>query len=111
MLRIKAVVLVAALSLGVVLSLVSATSGRVVPGRVGNASASRAPSSSLASSEAGQALARPQSSTAELQTVGGEITCAGLAGLATGLAIGALAGCGPLCLGLALGVVVVAAGC
>ena len=108
--RTKATVLMAALSLGIVLSLVSASSGHANRFRAGNTIGSRA-SSSLPALSSDQTPAHPQSVTAELQTVGGEITCAGLAGLATGLAIGAVAGCGPLCLGLALGVVVVAAGC
>ena len=103
MIRMKAMVLVATLSVSVMLSLVSASSARVAVG-------SRT-SSSVVSSPAAQVGAYPQSAAAELQTVGGEITCAGLGGLAVGLAIGAAAGCGPLCLGLALGVLVVAAGC
>lgn len=110
MVRMKAMLLVTALSLGIVLSLVSASSSRVNPSSAGYVVGLLA-SASVASSSGAQVVAHPQSAKAELLTVGGEITCAGLAGLATGLAIGALAGCGPLCLGLALGVVVVAAGC
>ena len=108
--KVKTMTLIAALSLGIVLSLVSASSGQVNPSRAGDTIGSQA-SSSLVDSSATQSVAHPQSATAELHTIGGEITCAGLAGLAIGLAVGALLGCGPLCLGLALGVVVVAAGC
>ena len=110
MVKAKAIALITALTLGIVLSMVSASSGQINPSRAGRAVGSHQ-SPSLANSSVGQAAAHPQSATAELQTVGGEITCAGLVGLAIGLAIGAGAGCGPLCLGLALGVIVVAAGC
>ena len=108
--KAKAMSLITALSLGIVLSLVSASSGQMNPSRVGGALESRA-SSSRVDSSAVQSGAHPQSAAAELHAVGGEPTCAGLAGLATGLALGAVLGCGPICLGLALGVVVMAAGC
>ena len=108
--KIKAMVLISALSLGIVLSLVSASSGQANMPRLRNTVGSRA-SSSLARNSGVQAGAHPQPATAEVQTVGGDLTCAGLAGIGTGLAIGALSGCGPLCLGLALGVFVMAAGC
>ena len=103
MIRMKAMVLVATFSLSMMLSLVSATSSRVAVG-------SRT-SPGVVASSAVQAGAHSQSVAAERQTVGGEPTCAGLAGLAAGLAISAVIGCGPICLGLALGVLVVAAGC
>jgi hypothetical protein len=116
MIRMKAMVLIAVLSLSVLSSLVSASSGngnrsaatvqlRATGDVVGSGASSR-----LAGVSADQVLPIPLSAVTEFNTVGG-ISCASVLGLGVGLLIGGLFTVNPLLIGAGGTLVVAASGC
>jgi len=116
MIRMKAMVLVATLSLGVLSSVVSASSGCVNKSALavevlgaGGVVASNAPSS-LASVSADQMLPVALSAGAEMQSVGG-ISCASVLGLSLGILVGGLVTGNPLFIAAGGTGLVAASGC
>ena len=116
MIRMKAMVLVATLSLGVLSSVVSASSGYLNKSALavkvlgaGGVVASNAPSS-LASVSADQDLPVGLSAGVEMQSVGG-ISCASVLGLSLGILVGGLVTGNPLFIAAGGTGLVAASGC